>query len=265
MASGSPILVALATFLAACSCAEPGGERAGVAASARAPEPVCEACEAGPRRSAAAVKNWSREDLADIAELTSAYKTARAPEPPPQTPASGTTSGTTSGTSEKAGASLVGHPLPATRFLDADGVVIDLDDWIGKKNVVLVIHRGFSGSVCMTCTSQTLAITQNLKAFAERHAQVFFVYPGRRDGVGKFLDAVNEARGSNESLPIDVLLDTDLSLVRKLGIEADLARPTTLILDRTGVIRFAHVAPNITDRASVPTMLDALARLETVR
>ena len=158
--------------------------------------------------------------------------------------------------------SIVGRALPATRFLDSSGEVIDLKDWIGKKNVVLVIHRGFSGSVCMTCTSQTLAISQNLNAFADRDAHVFFLYPGTRDGVTKFLEAVSEARGTSEALPVDVLLDTDLSVVHRLGIEGDLAKPTTIILDKRGVVRFEHVAPNITDRASVPTMLDALASIQ---
>jgi peroxiredoxin len=140
-------------------------------------------------------------------------------------------------------------------------VVIDLKDWIGKKNVVLVIHRGFSGSVCMTCTSQTLAISRNLKAFTDLDARVFFLYPGTREGVGKFLAAVADARGTSESLPIDVLLDTELAVVRQLNIEGELAKPTTIIIDKKGVVRFEHVAPNIADRASVPTMLDVLGRL----
>ena len=159
------------------------------------------------------------------------------------------------------GEELLGRPLPQTRFVGSSGDVVDLNDWIGKKNVVLVVLRGFAGSVCLSCTSQTLAMNRNLKAYAEHDAEVFFVYPGARDSVPKFLDSVCDIRGSRESLPIEILLDIDLKVVREFKIEGQLAKPTTIILDKAGVVRFAHVGQTNTDRPTVPAMLDALSQI----
>ena len=159
------------------------------------------------------------------------------------------------------GEELVGRPLPMTRFIGSQGSVVDLNDWKGKKNVVLVILRGFSGAVCLSCTGQTLAINENLEHFAEREAEVFFVYPGPRDGVPKFIEAVSDLRGSRDSLPVELLLDIDLRVVREFKIEGKLAKPTTIILDKKGIVRFAHVGRTNTDRPTVPAMLDALAQI----
>ena len=47
----------------------------------------------------------------------------------------------------------------------------------------------------------------------------------------------------------------------RLGIRADLALPSTYILDRDGKVRLAYVGATLTDRPSVKAMLDQLDRL----
>lgn len=155
---------------------------------------------------------------------------------------------------------LLGKPLPTTRFIDSAGDVFDLADLAGKKNVALVILRGFDGAVCMGCTAQTLAMTEKLAEFRKLEAEVFFVYPGRRETVNGFLDAVRDAGGA-EKLPVPVLLDIDLAVVREMKIEDRLAKPTTIVLDKKGRVRFAHVGRSKTDRPSVPQLLEVIAKL----
>lgn len=49
---------------------------------------------------------------------------------------------------------LAGKPLSQTRFLADNGDVVDLKDFVGKKNVVLVMLRGNSGTICVNCSYQ---------------------------------------------------------------------------------------------------------------
>ncbi|MBI3722668.1 peroxiredoxin family protein [bacterium] len=160
------------------------------------------------------------------------------------------------------GETLVGKALARTRFLSSAGETIDLKEYIGKKNVVLVVLRGFDGAVCVACTGQTLAISQKLDAFEKKNAEVFLVYPGKAETVPKFLDAVRDLQGTASSLPVEMLLDVDLAVVHDFKIEGRLAKPTTVIVDKKGVVRFAHVGQSKTDRPTVPQMLEVLARLE---
>ena len=273
----SLMVTAFASLLAACSTTPssdaPRSESACPTCTAAADHSLvtAERVEAtfAPAEAVVVSSTWSPAERTRITQLESLYSTGHAPEEAkflekwtldgkpimPRDP----------GPVGLDGEELLGRPLPQTRFVGSSGDVVDLNDWRGKKNVVLVVLRGFSGTVCLSCTGQTLAMNQNLKAFAERDAEVFFVYPGPRDSVPKFLDSVCDLRGSRESLPIEILLDIDLKVVREFKIEGQLAKPTTIILDKAGVVRFAHVGQTNTDRPTVPAMLDALSQMAAAR
>lgn len=57
-----------------------------------------------------------------------------------------------------------------------------------------------------------------------------------------------------------VALDVSLIAVRQLGIEDNLAKPTSLIIDKAGVVRYAYVGKTIADRPSVKDLLNELSR-----
>jgi peroxiredoxin/uncharacterized coiled-coil protein SlyX len=155
---------------------------------------------------------------------------------------------------------LVGRTLERTRFLNGGGRTIDLASYRGKKNVVVVILRGFDpdAGVCIACSGQTLALSQNLDEFEKRDAEVFIVYPGKAETAYKFVDAVNDLQGSTTPLPLEILLDVDLAVVKDFRIEGRLAKPTSIIVDKQGVVQFAHVGRNKTDRPTVPELLKVL-------
>jgi hypothetical protein len=54
---------------------------------------------------------------------------------------------------------------------------------------------------------------------------------------------------------VPVLLDVNLQLVRGLGIEDQLARPTTLIVGTDGRVAWAYVGRSMSDRPSLPQVL----------
>ena len=150
---------------------------------------------------------------------------------------------------------LLGKSLPQTRFLSARGEVIELKDRIGNHPVLLVILRGFSGQVCLYCAAQTAAIANQIARFRDLGVEVVVIYPGPIEAVPAFVKAVESLR--KEPPPMPLALDVSLLLVRALGIEDNLARPTSLLIDKQGLVRYAYVGETIADRPSVNDLLQA--------
>jgi peroxiredoxin len=152
---------------------------------------------------------------------------------------------------------LLDKPLAQTRFLGADGSVIDVGGY--KKPVVVVLLRGFGGQVCLYCAAQTAALCKRIDDFHKAGAEVVVLYPGPAESAPAFIQAVKSL--SKEPPPMPVALDVSLLLVRALGVEDNLARPTSLVLDRGGKVRFAYVGKTIADRPSADDLLREVRRI----
>ena len=155
---------------------------------------------------------------------------------------------------------LIGKMLPQTRLLSADGDVIDLADSQGKEKVVVVVLRGFSGQVCLYCSTQTAALIDSLPRFVAKGARVVLVYPGTAESVPQFIQAVRTL-GREVPPDITVAIDPDLNMVRGLGIEDAMAKPTSIILNKQGAVAWIYVGANMTDRPAVDTLLTEVSRL----
>lgn len=162
--------------------------------------------------------------------------------------------------SNKEGGRLLGKPLPQRRFIGPDGDVLDLDEFIGRKKVVLVIMRGFFGQVCLGCSTQTLGLAQAASRFEAKGAQPIIVYPGEASGVPAFLAAIRDLQ-KDFALPYPILLDVNLGAVKTFGIEGELARPTSLIIDEAGIVRYAYIGARPDDRPSSEALLAELDRI----
>jgi antitoxin component YwqK of YwqJK toxin-antitoxin module/peroxiredoxin len=156
---------------------------------------------------------------------------------------------------------LVGRALPLSRFTTADGSEIDLAAYAGKRNVLITILRGFGGQVCVYCAAQTKGLADYADKFAALETEVVVVYPGPKSGLAAFLEAYRRTFGSDEKLPYKLLYDADLALTRALHIEDNIAVPTSLLLDKQGVIRWSHVAKDYADRPSAQQILAQIALL----
>jgi hemoglobin len=155
---------------------------------------------------------------------------------------------------------LLNEPLAQTRFLGADGQVVDLKALQGKQPVVLVIMRGFAGTVCVNCSAQLVALSRRKDELKSRNAAVLVVYPGEASSVPAFLEATRTIAG-NFVLPFSLLLDVNLVAVRTFNIEGSLAKPSTLILDKNGIVRWAYVGQQPGDRPTVDSILKELDTL----
>jgi len=153
---------------------------------------------------------------------------------------------------------LLGQAFPPVRLMGASGDPFTLEELRGGRPVVLVVLRGFPGFVCPHCTAQTAALINALPSFEERGARVAMVYPGEASTVPTFLKAMKEFR-EGKGVPIPILFDAELELVRALGIRGEFAKPTTAIVDGNGVLRYLYVGQSFNDRPSVGTLLAALS------
>ena len=171
---------------------------------------------------------------------------------------------TTSGPHAAAASSsdLVGKKLPVTRFRTADGGAIDLDAFAGKQNVLVTILRGFGGQVCVYCTAQTKALADFVDRFAALDTKVVAVFPGPASGMEAFREAYRRTYGRGEKPPFELLYDADLALTRALHIEDNIAVPTSLLLDRQGIVRWSHVAKDHADRPSAKQILGRIREME---
>jgi peroxiredoxin len=152
---------------------------------------------------------------------------------------------------------LIGQPLPQTRFLGTSGSVLDLAGYQREhRPLVVVLMRGFAGQVCLYCAAQTVALCNHIDEFHAAGAEVVIIYPGPAESAPAFLSAVASLRKDPVSVP--VALDVSLQLVRGLGVESNLAKPTSLVLDRAGVVRYAYIGQTMADRPSVEDLLHAV-------
>jgi peroxiredoxin len=198
---------------------------------------------------------WTKHEEATAGQLIQRYITGRQPQ-------SGAAAyGSDEGRPQRR--DLQGKPLAITRLLSSTGDVIDLDDFKGKKNVVLVVLRGFAGQVCVYCATQTAALAKSIDRFHAVDAEVVLVYPGAAESAPVFLEAVRSLGVDQPAIPIG--LDVDLQLVRALRISHQLAKPTSLIIDKQGNVRYAYVGEDRGDRPSVDDLLRQLQKLAPAR
>ncbi len=157
-----------------------------------------------------------------------------------------------------------GQSADEAAFFDAEGNRVSIEDYKGNKHLVLVFTRGYPGYVCPLCTSYTAQITHRYAELAAADAEVLLVFPGSPKKVNDFVRAcreIVELEGEG-ALPFPVLLDANLKNVEMFGIQGDLARPSTYVIDKAGTVRYAFVGDQPHERPDVDTILRELQRLE---
>jgi peroxiredoxin len=164
-----------------------------------------------------------------------------------------------------ANAAVNSADFPAS-FVDCDGQPVDLTQYRGQKKVVLVVLRGmpqFPGGVfCPSCLAQTSSLLANQREFESRGAEVLVVFPGPSERVGEFLQSAKRSTPGEPDRVFRVLLDRECSACDRLGIRADLAKPSTYILDTQGNIVYAYVGATSTDRPSVKSLWTQLEKAQ---
>jgi len=158
---------------------------------------------------------------------------------------------------------------PATDLLavpvtTADGRETTLKDLAGGKRLVVVFTRGFAGSICPYCSTQTSRLIANYEEFQKRNTEVVVIYPLKEDKdrprLDEFLKKANENNGAVEGQapPFPLVVDLGLKAVDLLALRKDLSKPATYIVEADGAIKFAYVGKSLADRPSVKALLAQL-------
>ena len=156
--------------------------------------------------------------------------------------------------------SIVGQPLPVTTFPTADGTQLDLATLRGKR-VLLVVLRGFTTQVCVYCFAQTTELAPLAPRWAQLDCEVVVLFPGAKSRLDAFVAACN-TEFAGEQPPYRLVYDPDLALAKALGLQGNLARPSSFVIDREGKIAHAYVAEseqNIADRPAASELLALVA------
>jgi thioredoxin-dependent peroxiredoxin len=155
----------------------------------------------------------------------------------------------------------VGDSAPDFTLSTLDGNAVHLSKLTAEGPVVLVVLRGWPGYQCPICTRQVgefIARADDLKA---AQARVVLVYPGPADGLADH--AKEFVAGKNVPAGFTFVVDPDLKFTSGWGLRWDApketAYPSTFVVDRQGVVRFALVSKTHGGRAGAADVLKALA------
>jgi peroxiredoxin len=154
--------------------------------------------------------------------------------------------------------------LTTLEFTTRDGNTVSLKELAGGKTVILVVTRGYAGSICPYCSTQVSRLIAKYPEFAQRQAEVVVVYPlSKPEETNKADEFVNRAVSmlSQPKVPFPIVLDLELKAVDALAIRKDLSKPATYILDPQGRLQFAYVGNTLADRPSVQALIDQLERI----
>jgi peroxiredoxin len=150
---------------------------------------------------------------------------------------------------------LLGKPLAHTKLTYGTGQTLDLAQFRGKKNVLLIVLRGFDGRVCEYCEAQTMALQGFVERFNALNTEVVVCYPGPQNALRAFIKQFGELPESNGPPTVTLTYDPGYKIIEALDISGQVALPTTLILDQQGVIRYAYVGLDSKDRPSADDLV----------
>jgi thioredoxin-dependent peroxiredoxin len=146
----------------------------------------------------------------------------------------------------------VGDTAPTFRLPATGGAAVSLDDFQGKL-VVLVFYPGDDTSVC---TKQLNSYSRDLGQFEALDAQVL--------GISAQSIESHETFARKLGLKFPLLADTDKEVAGLYGTLGPLgfARRSVFIIDRHGVIRYAHRAIAGLTYRPVDELVGVLASLQ---
>lgn len=144
-----------------------------------------------------------------------------------------------------------------------DGKSVALESLTKSGPVVLLVLRGYPGYQCPLCTAQVRDFTARGKAFVDRGASVVLIYPGPANDLQKYAREFV----SGQSLPANFtfLVDPDFDFTESYGLrwkaDGETAYPTTLVIDKSGTIRFVRVSKSHGGRTKAADILKEIDAL----
>ena len=125
----------------------------------------------------------------------------------------------------------VGAPAPAFTLQDEKGQTVRLEDFRGKKNVVLVFYPRDESPVC---TKQLCAIRDDYSSFEKTDAAVFGINPQDAQSHKSFVE--------KQHFPFPLLVDRGAKVEAAYGAKGLMTNRTVYGIDKSGKILAAFRA-----------------------
>jgi len=159
-----------------------------------------------------------------------------------------------------AAAPKVGDKAPDFTLKTLDDQTVRLSDLTATGKVVLVVLRGWPGYQCPLCTRQVEDYIASASGFATSKARVVMVYPGPADELKAHATEFLQSK----QWPKEFVYVTDpaFSMVSAYGLRWDApgetSYPSTFVLERKGVVRFAKISHSHGDRTKADDILEVI-------
>ncbi|MFA6099497.1 MAG: peroxiredoxin [Patescibacteria group bacterium] len=126
----------------------------------------------------------------------------------------------------------VGDKAPTFTLKSQDGKDVSLNDFIGKKPVVLIFYPG---DMTPGCTIQLCSVRDDWSKYAKAEVAVLGINHADAESHQKFLNKYH--------FPFPLLVDTDKKVSKKYGaikklFSATVIKRTVVAVDKNGVIKF---------------------------
>ena len=161
-------------------------------------------------------------------------------------------------------------------FTTQDGKTVKLSDYRGKRTVILLFMRGFTGDFsCYQCSNQTRAYKEKYEELTKAGAEVLAILPGATDAAG-FLKHIglNDECNPDPSFnaPFPVVLDTDFAACKIFDVPFNplagkafpVSQPATIVIAKDGTVLYAYHGKTPPDRPKVDDVLGVLRGKQAV-
>jgi len=158
----------------------------------------------------------------------------------------------------------VGDKAPDFTLAQIDGKKLTLSTELKSGPVVLIVGRGWVGYQCPFCNRQFGDFLKSASEIEAIGARVLWVYPGPADEVQK--RAEEFAAGKPFPANFRFVLDPNYAFTSSYDLRwnapQESAYPSTFIIDRSGIVRYALVSKSHGGRS---TAADVLAELRKIK
>jgi len=169
---------------------------------------------------------------------------------------------------ESDGVLAIDVPAPSFKLPTLSGKEVSLADFNPGGPVVILVLRGYPGYQCPLCTRQVGEWIRSAAKIEAAGARVLLVYPGPSDGLKGGLKGKADEFFRSAEMPesFDVAIDAGYQFTNAYGLRwvasRETAYPSTIVLDKAGIIRFASVSKTHGDRVSAETLITELRKIE---
>ena|SRR5712664_1488857 len=157
----------------------------------------------------------------------------------------------------------IGATAPDFSLQTLNDQTITLSTLTSNGPVVLLVLRGWPGYQCPLCTAQVRDYISSGSAFEKAGALIIMVYPGPADNLkAHATEFINNKNWPKEFL---FVTDPDYKMLNSYDLKwnapGETSYPSTFILDRKGIVRFAKISHTHGDRTKAADVLAKIKEL----